>query len=83
MERWEEVAEQKKTKNLNRAEEEREKNLLENEHRKKDVEDRCDALNGEARRREVAIKDEIRTIAEKLLKINEQIQERLQALTEL
>merc|ERR1739838_1050460 len=48
-----------------------------------EMRNKCEALNGAQRRREIAITDEIREIAEKLLKINEGIAERLQKLTEL
>jgi hypothetical protein len=54
-----------------------------NHKREEEMRNRCEALNGAQRRREEAIKDEIRETAEKLLKINERIAEHLQALTEL
>ena len=54
-----------------------------NHKREEEMRNKCEALNGAQRRREEAIKDEIRETAEKLLKINERIQEHLQALTEL
>merc|ERR1712127_385459 len=54
-----------------------------NRQNEEEVRNRCEALNGAQRRREEAIKDEIREIAEKMLKINEQIAERLQKMTVL
>lgn len=54
-----------------------------NHSKEEEMRNKCEALNGAQRRREIAITDEIREIAEKLLKITEQIQERLTKLTEL
>lgn len=68
---------------LAKAEEDKLACQEENHRKEEEMRNKCEALNGAQRRREQAITDEIREIAEKLLKINEGIAERLQKLTEL
>jgi len=83
MERAVEKAESTLEADLAKAEEDKIACEEENHRKEEEMRGKCEALNGAQRRREIAITDEIREIAEKLLKINEGIAERLQKLTEL
>lgn len=56
---------------LAKAEEDKLACQEENHRKEEEMRNKCEALNGAQRRREQAITDEIREIAEKLLKINE------------
>jgi hypothetical protein len=78
-----ERAAQKKEEDHAKAEENEAANVENNKKLEQEMNDKIKALQGDAFGKDEKIRDEINEIAEKLLKINEAIAERLQKLAEL